>query len=222
MRISRGALVWGLTLILLGVFLLAEQQGFIRVLVPGWTWLFGGLGVLCLLTAFFYRSLWGLLFPGFILLGLAATIFLSTGASAPGNVAGAVFLASIALPFWITALLSRSNWWAIIPAGVITTLAIMPLLSEARLDGQVTGAIFFLGLGLTFVLMRLWALGRPGTGWAWYPAFILGGIGLVILASSNSRLWPVVVIIAGAVLLIRALLPRQSAPATPPEPEAKG
>jgi hypothetical protein len=139
-----------------------------------------------------------------------------------GHLTGAIFLASVALPFWIAALLRRSNGWALIPAGVITTLAILPLLSEARIDGQIGGAVFFLGLGVTFVLVRLWTLNQPDSGWAWYPAFVLGGIGLVILASGNPQLWPAVALIAGAALLLRAIIPRRGERATPLEPEAKG
>ncbi|MGH2594320.1 MAG: hypothetical protein ACRDGG_12485 [Anaerolineae bacterium] len=231
MRISRGALVWGLTLVLLGALLLAQQQGWIGVPIPFWAWVFGGLGVLCLLTALTNRSLWGMLFPGFVLLGLGVVVFLSTSTSASGNVIGAIFLGSIALPFWIVALVRRSNWWAIIPAGVVTVLAIMPLLAEARVSGQIVGAVFFLGLGATFALVRLWTIGQRGMSWAWYPALILGGLGLVVLATGNPQAWPLVLIAIGAVLLIRALMPSRRPPMPPPsppspvtsiEPEAKG
>ena len=222
MRISHSALVWGPTLIVLGVFLLLQQQGIIRVPVPFWAWLFGGLGVLFLLTALFNSSLWGMLIPGFILLGLGVVVFLSTSTSTSGNVVGSVFLASVALPFWVVALTRRSNWWAIIPAGVITVLAAMPLLAEAWLSGQVVGAVFFLGLGATFGLVRLATIGRSDMGWTWYPALILGGIGLVMLASGDAQVWPVVLIAIGAVLLIRSLIPRRSASIEPSEPEAKG
>ncbi len=163
-----------------------------------------------------------MVFPGFILLGLGVVVFLSTSTPVAGNVIGSVFLASIALPFWVTALLRRSNWWAIIPGGSITVLAIMPLLAEARLSGQVVGAVFFLGLGATFGLVRLATIAHSGMSWAWYPALILGGIGLVVLASGNAQVWPFVLIAAGAVLLIRSLIARPGAPVEPDEPEAKG
>lgn len=219
MRISRSALVWGLTLIVLGVFLFAQQQGLIRVPVPLWSWIFGGLGVLFLLTGLTNFSLWGMFFPGFILLGLGVVVFLSTGTNASGNVVGSIFLASVALPFWLAAIVRRANWWAIIPAGSVTVLAIMPLLAETRLSGQVVGGIFFLGLGATFGLVRLWTVGRPGMGWAWYPALILGAIGLIVLASGDPLVWPLALIGLGAVLLIRSLIPRRQASR---EPEAKG
>jgi hypothetical protein len=220
---SRSTLVWGLTLILLGGLLFAQQQGLIQAQVPFWAWLFGGLGVLCLLTWLTNWALWGMVFPGFILLGLGLVIFLSERPTVSGNVVGAVFLASVALPFWIVAL-RRSNWWAIIPGGVITVLATMPLLAEARLDGQVIGAVFFLGLGATFGLVRLATISQSGMGWVWYPALILGFFGLLVLAGNSPLALPLALIAVGAVLLIRSLLASrtQTPPAKSTEPEAKG
>jgi len=206
MRISRGALVWGLTLILLGVVLLAQNQGWLRVPVPFWAWIFGGLGLLFLLTALTNWSMWGMVFPGFILLGLSVVVFLSTGSATSGNVVGAVFLASVALPFWVVALTRRANWWAIIPAGIVSVLVIMALLAESNLPGEVVGGLFFLGLGATFGLVRLWTIGQPGMGWAWYPALILAGFGAVVLATGDPQVWPVVLIAFGVLLLLRALI----------------
>jgi len=207
MQLSRSSLVWGLTLLALGGLLLAQNLNLLRAPVPVWAVVFGGLGLLFLLTALFNRSLWGLLIPGSILFGLAVVIFLSEGNVASGNVIGAVFLASVALPFWIIALIRRANWWAIIPAGAVSVLAAMPLLAESRVSGQIVGGVFFLGLGVTFALVRLATVGRPGMGWAWYPAVILGAIGLIVLASGDARLWPWVLIGGGVLLLLRSIVP---------------
>ena len=207
MRLSRTSLVWGLTLLVLGGLLLAQNLNLLRAPVPYWAVVFGGLWLLFLLTTLFNRSLWGLLIPGFILIGLAVVIFLTEGNVASGNVAGAVFLASVALPFWIIALVRRANWWAIIPAGAVSVLAAMPLLAESRLSGQIVGGVFFLGLGVTFALVRLATAGQPGMGWAWWPAVILGVFGLIVLASGDARLWPWVLIVGGVLLLLRSIVP---------------
>ena len=218
MRVSRSSLVWGLTLILLGAFLLAQQQGMIRVPVPAWSLLFGAAGLLFLLGALIDLSKWGLLFPGFILLGIGVVIFLSESTPVSGAVIGSAFLASVALPFWVVALVRRGNWWALIPAGVITTVAMMPLLAEAQVRGEVVAGVFFLGLGATFGLVRLATIGRGGMSWAWYPAVILGGIGLTLMVSNNPHAWPLVLIGAGVLLLVRSFLPRRRTD----QPEAKG
>ncbi|HKZ82779.1 MAG TPA: hypothetical protein VJ793_03885 [Anaerolineae bacterium] len=218
MRVSRSSLAWGLTLILLGVFLFAQQQGMIRVPVPAWSLLFGAAGLLFLLGALTDLSKWGLLFPGFILLGIGVVIFLSESTSASGNVIGSVFLASVALPFWVVALVRRANWWALIPAGVITTVGMMPLLAETQVRDEVVAGILFLGLGATFGLVRLATIGQGGMSWAWYPAVILGGIGLTLMVSNNPQAWPLVLIGAGVLLLVRSFLPRRRTD----RPEAKG
>jgi hypothetical protein len=212
MHLSRAQVIWGLALILLGGLLLAQNVGLISASVPFFAWVFSGLGVVFLLTALTNRSMWGTLFPGFVLLGLGAVIFLSEGTSAPGNVVGAIFLGSIALPFWIVALMRRPEWWPVIPAGVLTTLAGVALLSDTRLGGQVVGAIFFLGLGATFALVRLLTLNDRRVSWAWYPAVILAGLGVVVLATGDPQLWPWVLIAGGVLLLIRSLVPARRPP----------
>ena len=218
MRVSRSSLAWGLTLILLGAFLFAQQQGLIRVPVSVWSLLFGAAGLLFLIGALTDLSKWGLLFPGFILLGIGVVIFLSESTSASGEVIGSVFLASVALPFWVVALVRRANWWAIIPAGVITTVEMMPLLAETQVRDEVVAGVLFLGLGVTFGLVRLATIGQSGMSWAWYPAVILGGIGLVLMVSNNPQVWPLVLIGAGVLLLVRSFLPRRRAD----QPDAKG
>jgi len=219
MRISRGALVWGVTLILLGALMFAQQRNLILVPIPFWAWVFGGLGLLSLLTALTNLAMWGMFFPAFFFLGLGVVVFLSTSTTVSSNVIGSVFLASVALPFWVVALVRRANWWAIIPAGSITVLAIMPLLAETQMSGQVVGGVFFLGLGATFGLVRLATMGKPGMGWVWYPALILGGIGIIVLASGDPQVWPLALIGVGLLLLIRSFWPRRRSATGP---EAKG
>ena len=50
MRLSRTSLVWGLTLLVLGGLLLAQNLNLLRAPVPFWAVMFGGLGLLFLLT----------------------------------------------------------------------------------------------------------------------------------------------------------------------------
>ena len=63
MRLSRSSLVWGLTLLVLGGLLLAQNLNLLRAPVPFWAVMFCGLGLLFLLTALFNRSLWVCSFP---------------------------------------------------------------------------------------------------------------------------------------------------------------
>ena len=54
-------------------------------------------------------------------------------------------------------LLLKRWWWAIIPAGVVTVLAMMPVLSD-RVPGEVLGGIFFIGLAHLIILGLLYPI----------------------------------------------------------------
>jgi hypothetical protein len=212
MHISRGQLAWGITLILLGAFIFVQQQGLITVPVPFFALLFGATGLLFFMLALTNWSLWGFLYPGLSLIAIALVIFLATNALASANIIGVVFLGCIALAFWLTLLMRPSNWWALIPGGAITVLAIMPLLAETGARAEVVGAVFFLGLAATFALVRLWTIRDQRMSWAWYPALILGLFGLLVLGAGDPNTWPLVLIAIGLLFLIRALLPRRPPP----------
>jgi len=209
MRLSRAQLIWGLALILLGALMLAVNLGYLPATVSFFAWVFGGAGLLFLLSFLTDRSAWGLLIPACVCLGLGATVFLADS-GVPGGVVGAVFMGSIALPFWVIWLMRRREWWPIIPAGVLSVLAIVSLFAETRLAGEVVGAIFFLGLAATFALVRLVTLPDRHMSWAWYPAVILGVMGLIVLAIGQPILWSLVLIGGGVLLLLRSVLPRRS------------
>lgn len=209
MRLSRGQIVWGLALILIGVLMLAVNTGLIHAQVSFWALMFGGVGLLFLLSYLTNRAAWGLLIPACIFIGLGVIIFLSESGTVPGAVIGAIFLGCIAVPFWGIALVRSQDWWPIIPAGVLTTLAAMPLLSESRLSGEAVGGVFFLGLAGAFALVRLRALSDPRMQWAWYPAAILALMGVLVLAIGQPLIWPVVLIGGGVLLLVRSLAPRR-------------
>jgi len=91
-----------------------------------------------------------------------------------GDLGGAIFLGSIALSFWYVYLTDRSGrWWAIIPGGVLTALAVL-IVASSYFD-EYSGAIFLGGIGLTFFIVYLT---NPTERW-W--AIIPGGV-LVTLA----------------------------------------
>jgi len=123
-------------------------------------------------------------------------------------VIGTFVLWAIALPFWVVYLINRKNWWAIIPAGTLTVIGLMPLAALGNLPGQVIAGIFFFGLAAVFGLIYLLNLRDPQMLWAVYPAGVLLAIGVGVIAFGQNW-WPVVLIALGVVLLARALLPRR-------------
>lgn len=132
--------------------------------------------------------------------------------------AGVTFLASIGVGFAMVYLANRARWWALMPAGVVSTLAVVASLDATRFaEGGWLGATFFLGLGGTFALVA--ATGAGGRAWAWWPAG--GALVVAILQIGRVGGWvvPAASIVAGAWLLLRQSGLRDSAvprdPSTP-------
>jgi hypothetical protein len=198
-----------------GLVLLAQNLGlFGELAAPVWSFLFG-LAALAFFGAYFSdRSAWWFLIPGFVLAGLALTVLVTESGVDDrfrGDLGGSVFLWSIGLAFWAVYAADNRQWWAIIPAGVMTTLGLMPLVAD-QVAGTSTGAILFLGLGLTFGLLYL-LRGRHATGWAIFPAGGCLAMALILgVFGPLERFWPVIfLILPGVYLLYQALRPRRGA-----------
>lgn len=110
------------------------------------------------------------------------------------------------------------RWWAIIPAGVMLTLA-LPAVGASEAGARASGALFFAGLALTFVLVPILPGGPGRRRWAWIPAGALAVLTVLValeataLLSVFNYLWPLALIAGGGFLLRRAL-----GRGRPPEP----
>lgn len=208
MRRNLNAL-WGLLLIGLGILYLLQNFGVLDGLEFIWPVLFVVAGVAFLFVFFTNRAHWWALIPGFTLLGLAATagsqLLLS---EFPGEWSGAIFLGAIGLSFWAVYLARRENWWAIIPGGVLLTLATVTGVSDIMAE-MGTGSVFFLGLAVTFALVFLATHMR----WALIPAAALAVMGVLLIIGLENLInfiWPIALILAGLFLIIRVLRPSRS------------
>jgi hypothetical protein len=125
-------------------------------------------------------------------------------------ISGVVILGGISLSFVLVYLSSKTQWWAVIPAGVLLTLALVSGLDNSTL-GLDTGGIFFLGLGLTFLVVA-WLPQQDGSmKWAYIPAGILLVIGTIITAVSENvfgLVTPVVLVLVGLLIIWRTLFRR--------------
>jgi hypothetical protein len=201
-------------LVALGSLFLLQNFGFLGNIGDLiWPLLFG-LGGLAFLWVFISnREHWWALIPGFALLGLAGTIFLSgldVMGEVAGGVAGGFLLGSISMAFFVIYIIRRDNWWALIPAGVLFTLALVATVSSF-LPGEMAGSIFFFGLAATFCALYLLPTELDRPTWALIPAGILAIIGLLVLISSGtmiSLLIPLALIAAGAIMVLRAVTRR--------------
>jgi hypothetical protein len=209
-KLLSSRLLWGLVLIVGGVLLLLDTFGIFQGGALFWTVVSAFAGALFLALYISDHNHWWALIPGTILLAVSATIGLNS--FLPGysesNWSGAVILGGIALSFLLVYLAERGNWWAIIPAGVITTIGVVAFVDIGGTT-LASGGIFFLGLGLTFLLVAVLPTPDGQMRWAWIPAGILGVIGILILVSQENLinyLWPSALIIGGALLIIRSFV----------------
>ena len=201
-------IVGGILLVAAGVIFLLNNLGLITL---NWEMLIGPLfgigGLVFLLVFIFNTDEWWALIPGFVLIAIGIIIFMGQQAYAEG-LTGAIFLGLLGVAFLLVYAFHRDNWWAVIPGGVLLTLAGVTLIPG---EGVLAGGLFFLGLAVTFGLVYILPKPSGRLTWALYPAGILFLIGvLVVLGASNliNYVWPLVLLIAGGFVIYRALRKR--------------
>ncbi len=208
---SRARMFWGLTLIVMGALFLAERMGVLPFGLNFGMFLFGVPAVLFLLVFLSDRRQWWSLIPASALGGLTFLVFNSEAHWMRDEQAASIFLFSIGVPFLLIYVFDRRQWWALIPGGVMSVIALMPALADSNLSGEFVGGMFFLGLAAVFALVRLATLGDPRMAWAWWPAAILAGFGVFIMLMgtvASQFFWPVMLIGLGLLILARGYLPR--------------
>jgi hypothetical protein len=156
--------------------------------------LFAALGTVALMYAGRTGNDW-VRAAAFPLFGLALATLWS------GDWGGGAFLASLGAGFASRYLSGRDRWWAVIPAGVLFTLALVAVLGS-RIWGVDTGVLFFLGLAATFAV--LWRLPDHPQPWAIYPAAVCGVLAFIVLTTTGGWLVPVLLIAAGVYLVLRS------------------
>jgi hypothetical protein len=208
LKLLESRIFWGVVLIIGGVLFLLQSLFGIQLGGLFWSIVFV-LGGLFFLSVFFAnRANWWAIIPGFTLIGISATIV--TGELFPslaGTRGGSFVLGAIGLSFLVIYLLNREFWWAIIPSGVLLTLAIVISLESLLTD---TGfvSLFFLGMALTFAIVALVPNPEGRMQWPWIPAGILGLMGIIFGAFSGEfmvYLVPLALILGGGILIFQTL-----------------
>lgn len=202
-------LIIGGLLVLAGLLSLLDAMGIIS---DGgdifWGLVFAAGGAIFLYMLITHRENWWAAFPAFTLLGLAASSFLP---DALEDFGGLVFFAGLSLGFWWVYFTGQERWWAIIPAGVLLTLGIVSAVDDVS-GGIETGGLFFLGLGLTFILVAILPGGRARQ-WALIPGTVLLVFGALLGTSYRGLteyLWPAVLILLGGYFVLRFFTNRPS------------
>ncbi|HUY73205.1 MAG TPA: hypothetical protein VMW11_01705 [Candidatus Dormibacteraeota bacterium] len=209
-RRSRTAVLWGVVLVAVGLFLLTQTLGLIPSIggdLAGVALAIAGLALLVSYLAL--RTHWWTLIAGPVLLGLGGAILL------PGDVGGAVFLAAIGLGFVLVFLTDVRRWWAIIPAGTMLTLAVIAAIGSS-IDGKLSGSLLFFGLAVTFGVLAAIPVHGHLMRWPVYPALGLLAFGVLTATGGSAAaiLWPLVLVAVGIFLVIRASM-RPAGPSGP-------
>ncbi len=194
-------LLLGVLLLIGGVLMLLDTTGILRG-AGGYFW--AGLVALAAGVFLYYyfadRSKWWAAIPGFTLAGLAASAVLPDRL----GLDGLAFLGGIGLGFLAVYASGRHQWWALIPGGVLLTLAAVSAMTE-HYEVQETGGVFFVGLGLTFVLVAVLANMR----WAYIPAGVLLIIGILLgtpFVGILEYVWIGLLLLGGLALVISAVV----------------
>lgn len=209
MKTLSSRVFWGILLVLGGIALLLENLKILSF--GGLIWgIILGVGGLVFLSVYFENwSAWWSIIPGVTLLSICAVALINVLLpSISEYIGGVVVLGGIGLSFFLVYLVSRENWWAIIPAGVLATLAVISVIDAGNFNVD-TGGYFFIGIGLTFFLVAILPTPHGQMKWAFIPAVVLLVMGVLITAAVQESMvyvWPVLIILVGGFLIYKALV----------------
>jgi hypothetical protein len=197
-----------------GVLLFLSLIVILSIAVEG-EWI-GSLFLFAIALSFFVVYLnnrtrqWALLVAYIMFVLSIAPAMASFGGDVPAYF-GSIFLLAIAIPFFILYFRSADNWWAIITAGVMTTLSVLATLGIIGWieDAEASGipiTILMGGLAATFAVLWL----RHAKLWARDVTIVLAVLTVVAVffGSDPGTFWPVAFIFGGVYLLYTAMRPK--------------
>lgn len=197
------SIVLASSLMLVGILALIE----VYIDLSPWVWVaaFAVAGVVAFVVYLTDRPNWSLLVSTYVMLAIAALIALSTLDMLRGEAVAVFALLVIAIPFLTVYLHDRSQWWALIPAYVMLAVASMIGLQEVGLlSEQLTGSYVLFCVAIPFFVVYA---RNPKQWWFLIPAGVLTivGLSLLIAADVGTYIVPVILIAAGALIVVRML-----------------
>lgn len=160
------------------------------------------------------RKKWWALIPAYVLVAMAGLIALTM---LPVNsvVLAAFALLAAALPFWITFIVNRRNWWALVPAGTLTLFGAGMLILLSLF--QVSNNAFFVILNATLALVFavLWIAVRR-LDWALWIAIGFAGAAVLSIWFPSGTNWALIALTLGLYIVYRQVRrPASTQVATP-------
>jgi len=236
-RNQLSTLLWSLALVVLGILGLLYNFGvfdaYQTFLAYGVAGVLAVAGILFLGLLAFRREQRAFVVPGISFLTLALLLYLLTLGSVQPTWLASLFLAGMAVGYLVLFFSNRrERWWALLQAGTILVMALVVLGVGVPAETQyLLGAALFGGFALSYLVLFLVGGDRRGFLWALIMAIVLGlfamttltnGVGAAsTLAGTVVRLWPLALVLIGAVVLIRLLGARPAGAepvASPPVP----
>jgi uncharacterized membrane protein YqaE (UPF0057 family) len=165
------------------------------------------------------RSQWWALIPAYVLVAVAGIVTLDDLNLVADEFVGSYVLAAIALPFLVVFARNRSNWWALVPAYVLLSIAAMIALIELEVLGDlVVPAYVMFTVAIPFFVVYA---RNPKNWWALIPAGIMTVIGASFLIAENLIQYVVAaaMILAGLYILVRQLTRKAPTPDASAAPE---
>lgn len=124
-------------------------------------------------------------------------------AASSGRFSGVPVLGFPAMVFGLIYLRNPKRWWALMPAGVLSSLALLVTFEELFPRWDAT-PVLFLGFAATFSIIYLLSPQRGGKRWALYPAILF--IILTVLVNDPSGSMPAwflpILLIGGGSLML--------------------
>ena len=99
------------------------------------------------LVAFlFNRANWGLLIPAYVLTVIGVMVPLIELGVLGDILIAAYIMFAIAIPFFVVYLRNSQNWWALIPAGILTFIGLAFIIAEAAVEYIVPVVLIAVGI----------------------------------------------------------------------------
>ncbi len=107
------------------------------------------------------RSQWWALIPAYVLLAVALMNWLMEAGILSDLLVPGYVMFAIAIPFFVVYGRNTKQWWALIPAGILTVIGIVFFISEAAV--QYIGAVLLVVTGLWILVRVFTRKGGPET-----------------------------------------------------------
>ncbi len=205
---GKQSFAWGSLLIVFGILGLID----LYTDLTAWAWatvlFFAGLGMLGIYLK--DRSDWGWLIPTYVMWAVAALVTLiETGILVDSFIATFV-LTTIAIPFLVGYWRNHEQWGLLIPAYVLLAVGVMVgLLERGFLTDLMVPAYVMFAIAIPFFVVY----GRnPRQWWPLIPGGIMAIIGasFLIAEAMVGYVIPVVMILAGILILLRQIRHQES------------